>query len=81
MILTPICPHSLTQRPLVFDGYEITLKSKDNTVVIIDGQEIYDMNEYEEVNLRYAKQYAKLIRPIEHSHFKILRDKLSWGQQ
>jgi NAD+ kinase len=81
MILTPICPHALTQRPLVFDGYEITLKSKDNTVVIIDGQEIYDMNEYDEVSVKYAKQSVKLIRKIEQSHFKILKEKLSWGQQ
>jgi NAD+ kinase len=81
MILTPICPHSLTQRPLVFDGYEITLKSKDNTVVIVDGQEIYDMNEYDEVNVKYAKQNVKLIRKIEQSHFKILKEKLLWGQQ
>ncbi|MDR3346010.1 MAG: NAD(+)/NADH kinase [Campylobacteraceae bacterium] len=81
MILTPICPHSLTQRPLVFDGYEITLKSNDNTVVIIDGQEIYDMNEYEEVSVRYAKQCAKLISSKEQSYFKVLKEKLSWGQQ
>jgi NAD+ kinase len=81
MILTPICPHALTQRPLVFNGYDITLKSKDNTVVIIDGQEIYDMNEYDEVNVKYAKQSVKLIRKIEQSHFKVLKEKLSWGQQ
>jgi NAD+ kinase len=81
MILTPICPHSLTQRPLVFDGYEITLKSKDNTVLIIDGQEIYDMSKYDEVMVRYAKRRAKLIFKKEQSHFKILKEKLSWGQQ
>jgi NAD+ kinase len=81
MILTPICPHALTQRTLVFDGYEITLKSKDNTVVIIDGQEIYDMNEYDEVSVKYAKKSVKLIRKIEQSHFKVLKEKLSWGQQ
>ncbi|MDR3178060.1 MAG: NAD(+)/NADH kinase [Campylobacteraceae bacterium] len=81
MILTPICPHSLTQRPLVFDGYEITLKSKDNTVVIVDGQEIYDMNEYDEVSVKYAKQSVKLIRKLEQSHFKMLKEKLLWGQQ
>ncbi|MDR2342046.1 MAG: NAD(+)/NADH kinase [Campylobacteraceae bacterium] len=81
MILTPICPHSLTQRPLVFDDYEITLKSKDNTVVIVDGQEFYDMSEYDEVSVKYAKKSVKLIRKIEQSHFKILKEKLSWGQQ
>ncbi|MDR1613988.1 MAG: NAD(+)/NADH kinase [Campylobacteraceae bacterium] len=80
MILTPICPHSLTQRSIVlFNEYEITLTSKDNTVVIIDGQEVYDMRKFDFVSVKYAKYGAKLIGKVEQSDFNALKEKLSWG--
>ncbi|MDR2790357.1 MAG: NAD(+)/NADH kinase [Campylobacteraceae bacterium] len=82
MILTPICPHSLTQRSIVlFNEYEITLKSQDNTVVIIDGQDIYNMREFDCVSVKYAKEGVKLISKIEQSDFNPLKEKLSWGHK
>ncbi|MDR0762324.1 MAG: NAD(+)/NADH kinase [Campylobacteraceae bacterium] len=82
MILTPICPHSLTQRSIVlFNEYEITLKSKDNTVVIIDGQDVYDMQDFDFVSVKYAKDGAKLIGKAVQSDFIALKEKLSWGHR
>ncbi|MDR2081615.1 MAG: NAD(+)/NADH kinase [Campylobacteraceae bacterium] len=82
MILTPICPHSLTQRSIVlFNEYEITLKSKDNTVVIIDGQDVYNMHEFDSVSVKYAKEGVKLIGKVEQSDFNLLKEKLSWGHK
>ncbi|MDR1976969.1 MAG: NAD(+)/NADH kinase [Campylobacteraceae bacterium] len=82
MILTPICPHSLTQRSIVlFNDYEITLKSKDNTVVIIDGQDVYDMQNFDSVSVKYAKNGAKLVGKVEQSDFSALKEKLLWGHK
>ncbi|MDR2100212.1 MAG: NAD(+)/NADH kinase [Campylobacteraceae bacterium] len=82
MILTPICPHSLTQRSIVlFNDYETTLKSKDNTVVIIDGQDVYDMQNFDSVSVKYSKNGAKLIGKIDQSDFSPLKEKLSWGHK
>ncbi|MDR1007002.1 MAG: NAD(+)/NADH kinase [Campylobacteraceae bacterium] len=82
MILTPICPHSLTQRSIVlFNEYEITLKSRDNTVVIIDGQDVYDMQDFDFVSVKYAKERAKLIGKTVQSDFSVLKEKLLWGHK
>lgn len=80
IIITPICPHSLTQRPLVlFKEYEISLKSDDDTFVVVDGQEIFDMKEYDFVKVKYSRYYIDLICRKDYSFFKTLKDKLQWG--
>ena len=79
-ILTPICPHSLTQRPLVLPShFEISIKVNNfNSKLVIDGQEIFDMKK---IKIRKAKNPAKLIHRIERNYFDVLREKLNWGEQ
>lgn len=80
LILTPICPHSLTQRPLVLPvDFEISLESEDDTVVVIDGQETYSMNDFDRISVKIAKKGARLIHRLEHDYFDVLRKKLRWG--
>jgi NAD+ kinase len=78
-ILTPICPHSLTQRSLILPShFEIDLEVKDNMAkLVIDGQEIFDMDG--KIKINKAKKPAKLIHRLERNYFEVLREKLNWG--
>ncbi|NPA87506.1 MAG: NAD(+) kinase [Epsilonproteobacteria bacterium] len=78
-ILTPICPHSLTQRPLVLPShFELDIEAEGNTAkLIIDGQEIFEMKD--KIKIRKAPKPAKLIHRLERNYFDVLREKLNWG--
>ncbi len=80
-IMTPICPHSLTQRPLVVPvDFEIGLSSSQNKVIaIIDGQDSYQIQKGDIICLKGAKRGAKLLHRKERNYFSVLREKLSWG--
>jgi len=81
-IMTPIAPHSLTQRPLVVPiNFNIKLKSANKLVVMVDGQDNYNMIEGDRLVIKGASMNAKLLHQKEHSYFKVLRDKLSWGDE
>jgi len=83
-IVTPICAHSLTQRPLVLPAnFEIEFSTPDNegAVVIIDGQDIYEINQNETIKIKIASSKAKLIRTHDRDYFKVLNQKLNWGKE
>jgi NAD+ kinase len=82
-ILTPICPHSLTQRPLVIPG-ELKLRfvvRESNSVVILDGQETIELERLSETTIQKAGQDVTLIVPNNIDYFAILREKLNWGNE
>jgi len=81
-IMTPICPHSLTQRPLVIPAdFEIELKVPEKeSLVIVDGQEQYDFGPETRLLIKKAPVGARLVHRIERNYFDVLREKLSWGQ-
>jgi len=80
--LTPISPHSLTQRPVVLPGeFSIEMKTpQDRALVIIDGQDIHELNQGESVYIRLASEKAKLIHREEFNYFDVLKEKLNWGE-
>jgi len=80
-IMTPIAAHSLTQRPLVLpSNFTIALSSpKDKVVVMVDGQDDYEMQAGEKLVINGAKIGAKLLHKRERNYFSVLREKLSWG--
>ena len=83
LILTPVCPHSLTQRPLVLPvNFEVAFKSAhEDTVIIVDGQDTYKMGDFDFVSIKIANSGAKLIHRTDRNYFEVLRDKLHWGQE
>ena len=83
LILTPVCPHSLTQRPLVLPvNFEVAFKSCDiDTVIIVDGQDTYNMGDFDYVSIKIADNGAKLIHRIDRNYFEVLKEKLHWGQK
>jgi len=82
-IMTPICPHSLTQRPLVMPAdFTIKIKTpKDKLLIVVDGQDDYELGCEDALIIRGSKQNAKLLHRKERNYFSVLRDKLSWGDR
>lgn len=80
--ITPICAHSLTQRPLVLPAeYKLKFKNVGNSKVsiIIDGQNAFDMSKFDEVVVRLGDTHANLIRHLNANYFEVLKNKLHWG--
>lgn len=81
-IITPIAPHSLTQRPIVMPAdFEIEFKIVDNqgAVVIVDGQEIFEIEENQSVKIKIAQKKVKMLHRIQRNYFEVLSEKLRWG--
>lgn len=85
MILTPICPHTLSARPLIIgenDQVRITLElSKEEVMVTIDGQEGFTLEPKDEVIVKKSIYKTRLIAFKEKSFYAILREKLRWSGQ
>ncbi|MCK9472450.1 NAD(+)/NADH kinase [Sulfurimonas sp.] len=80
--LTPICPHSLTQRPVVLPGkYAIEMKtSEERALMIIDGQDVHELELGESVHIKLATKTVKLMHKEEYNYFEVLKEKLRWGE-
>ncbi len=80
--LTPICPHSLTQRPAVLPGeYPIEMKTGDDkALVIVDGQDMYELHKDQSIYIQLAVRKARLIHRLEFNYFEVLKEKLGWGE-
>jgi NAD+ kinase len=81
-VVTPLCAHTLTQRPLV-DGthkvYEMTLLGEGATVLVIDGQVQLPISADDRVVVRRGSSAFPMVRLPGHSFYRTLRDKLGWG--
>lgn len=79
--LTPICPHSLKQRPIVLPGkFSVEMRtSEERALIIIDGQDMHELGLGESVYIRLAPSTIKLIQKEEYSYFSVLKNKLGWG--
>ncbi len=82
IVLAPICPHTLSNRPVVLpDSFEIEVRVKisdrDSTLTI-DGQESAQLTAADTVKIRRGRYAVVLIRSI-HPYFEIWRNKLRWG--
>ena len=80
--LTPICPHSLTQRPVVLPGhFSIYMKTPDKSaLLIVDGQDMHEFGNGDTISINLAKHPARLIHKKEFNYFDVLKEKLSWGE-
>jgi NAD+ kinase len=83
IVLTPICPHTLSNRPLVMradKGVSVTNVSPYHGVVTVDGHWSREMAPGDVVEVCILERRLRVFRP-GHSFFKILRQKLSWGER
>ena len=83
-LITPICPHTLTDRPVVVrdsSRVEVTVKGDSEGVYLtIDGQTGIEMKSGDSIRVAKAGVRLKLITPPQKSYFEILRSKLKWGE-
>jgi NAD+ kinase len=82
--LVPICPHTLSFRPLVIGSRSTVCirmldSGQDNTYLSFDGQSAVRLQDGDVVDIKMAEHRVKLLRPVNHSHFDVLRAKLRWG--
>jgi len=84
IVITPICPHTLSDRPLVVrdtSQVEATLLGDTESVFLtLDGQKGILMQASDQVRISRAQEKLKLIQPPQKSYFEILRNKLKWGE-
>ena len=85
IIMNPICPHTLTNRPLVLpDNIEIKviLKSANQDVhITLDGQVGMPLKAEDVVEAKKAGSYIHLIKSPYKTYFEVLRTKLRWGER
>jgi NAD+ kinase len=85
IIVTPICPHTLTNRPIVIpDDVEIRaiLKTKQQEVILtLDGQQGFSLEFEDVVEVRKAEGRILLIKSPYRHYFEVLREKLKWGER
>lgn len=84
MLVVPICPHTLTQRPVVLpeeSEVELVLHTDGEMFVTLDGQSGRDLARGDRVIVRRATTSTLLVRHDPSGYFAVLRDKLLWGER
>jgi len=85
IVLTPICSHTLTNRPIVMPDnskIEIIIKSLSGDVFLtLDGQVGFPLLRGDVIEIYKASSKTKLLVPSERDYFKVLRTKLKWGER
>jgi NAD+ kinase len=82
-LMTPICPHTLTSRPIVLPDtfvLEATIKNGDNIYLTLDGQVGFPLKVHDRIKIRKADYKTKFIVLHDRDYFQILRTKLKWGE-
>ena len=86
LVIVPIAPHTLSDRPLVVRSssqivvrIEPRLESQSANVAC-DGEDLGEIGKEESLTINISKKNVKLLHPRGHSYYELLRSKLSWGQ-
>ncbi len=87
LVLTPIAPHTLTNRPIVIPGSEVIEvrphidESVDDVFVTYDGQSGYPLRRGDVIRIRKSERTLALVKAPARSYFELLREKLKWGER
>jgi NAD+ kinase len=85
MVVTPICPHLLTLRPIVVRGdarLTVRVEGVPNLALLtVDGQQAVELVRGDELRCHKSSYTVKLVRLSEGGFFEALRSKLSWGER
>jgi NAD+ kinase len=85
IVITPICSHTLTNRPIVLpDDFriEMTLKTLSEDVYLtLDGQVGFSLRMDDVIGISKSAFRTRLLMPFERDYFKVLRTKLKWGER
>jgi NAD+ kinase len=87
IVLTPIAPHTLTNRPIVIPGSEVievrpqVVSGVEDIYVTYDGQSGYPLQQDDVVRVRRSERMLRLVKAPARSYFELLREKLKWGER
>jgi len=87
LVLTPIAPHTLTNRPVVIPGdAEVEVHPEapggtEDVFVTYDGQYGYPIHEGDVIRVKKAAQMLRLVKAPSRGYFELLREKLKWGER
>ena len=86
IVLVPICPHTLSDRPIVVSSdriVEIVMTSGHGQAAhaTFDGQTHYTLEENDRIYIRRADTPVHLVHPSNRNHYHVLRAKLHWGEK
>ena len=86
IVITPIAPHTLTNRPIVIPGSEVVevvpvAGPLDEIYVTYDGQSGYPLQHGDAVRIRRSERVLRLVKAPARSYFDVLREKLKWGER
>jgi len=87
LILNPIAPHTLTNRPVVIPGNaEVEVRTHaegpaDEVFVTYDGQSGYPLKQGDAVRVRKSPQMLRIVKAPARGYFEVLREKLKWGER
>ncbi len=82
-VMTPICPHTLTNRPIVLPDkctLEVSIKSGKDVYLTLDGQVGFPLKVNDKVKIRKANFKIKFLILHHKDYFQMLRKKLKWGE-
>ncbi len=82
IIITPICPHSLTLKPVIVSSnckIKVNILKGDSAFLTVDGQRGENINSGDSIEIKTSKHSLKIINNPLRDYFSILREKLKWG--
>ena len=83
LLLSPICPHSLMQRPLVMPPFEVVevevLEPRVGAILCTDGQVVHTLTAGDRVMISRAQEQVKLLMDPDRTYYQVLQSKLKWG--
>lgn len=85
LVMVPICPHTLSDRPLVVPRssvitVEVTADQEGHALITCDGEELGELEPEQTLEIRAADQAVTLLHPQDYNYYELLRSKLNWGR-
>lgn len=82
--LVPICPHTLSNRPIVVDGsskitVEVSTPEAEHARLTCDGDVKFALAQDDQITIERSERFIRLIHPKDHDYYATLRAKLQWG--
>ncbi len=82
VLICPICPHALTNRPLVIPAdatINVDVHTQNEVIATLDGQVLIEIDQNDDISIYKSEKLSKFIKLPGRTHFDTLRNKLGWG--
>jgi len=83
LLLSPICPHTLAQRPLVLPTFEIisveVVRPSPAALLCLDGEVVHSLSSGDRIEIRRADEQVQLLMDPDRTYYQVLQSKLHWG--